>query len=50
MAGNGHITIVNDDSSIESMSSLIDDTRGTIYNRIMFIIQATGVMLSFLEA
>ncbi len=45
----GHITIVNDDSSVDSMSSLIDDARGAIYNCIMFIIQATGVMLSFLE-
>ncbi len=37
------MTIVNDDSSIINEQSfyLIDDTRGTIYDRRMFIIQAT---------
>ncbi len=39
------MTIVNDDSSIFSEQSfqLIDDARGVIYNRRMFIIQATGL-------
>ncbi len=38
-----HIMIVNDDSSIINMSlkSLTDDTRVIIYDRNMFIIQAT---------
>ncbi len=36
--------IVNDDSSVVSEQSfeLIDDARGVIYDRHMFIIQATG--------
>ncbi len=39
-----HMTIVNDDSSVVSVQSfqLIDNARGIIYNRHMFIIQATG--------
>ncbi len=39
-----HMVIVNDDSSIMSEQSfyLIDDARGVIYDRCMFIIQATG--------
>jgi hypothetical protein len=39
-----HITIANDDSSIINkwQVSLTDDTRVVIYNRNMFIIQATG--------
>ncbi len=38
-----HMTIQNDDSSIVSEQSfkLIDDARGVIYDRSMFIIQAT---------
>jgi hypothetical protein len=38
------MTIVNDDSSIVSEQSFqhIDDARGVIYDRRMFIIQATG--------
>ncbi len=38
------MTIVNDDSSVVSEQSflLIDDTRGIIYDRRMFIIKATG--------
>jgi hypothetical protein len=44
-----HRTIVNDDSSIVSEQSflLIDDARGVIYDRHMFIIQATGLFLIF---
>ncbi len=40
-----HMTIVNDDSSIISEQSfqLIDDARGVIYDRRMFIIQATDL-------
>jgi hypothetical protein len=40
-----HMTIVNDDSSVVSEQSfqLIDDARGVIYDRHMFIIQATGL-------
>ncbi len=39
-----HMMIVNEDSSIVSEQSflLIDDVRGIIYDRRMFIIQATG--------
>jgi hypothetical protein len=39
-----HVTIVNDDSSIVTKwsSKLIDAARGVIYNRHMFILQATG--------
>jgi len=39
-----HITIINDDSSVISKwhLSLIDDARVVIYDRSMFIIQATG--------
>ncbi len=39
-----HMKIVNDDSSIFSKQSfqLIDDARGVIYDRRMFIIQATA--------
>jgi hypothetical protein len=39
------MTIVNDDSSIVSEQSFkfIDDARGVIYDRHMFIIQAIGV-------
>ncbi len=42
-----HVTIVNDDSSIVSEQSfqLVDDARGVIYDRYMFIIQATEVFL-----
>ncbi len=38
------MTIVNDDSSIviKWCFKLIDDTRGLIYDRHMFIVQATG--------
>jgi hypothetical protein len=38
------MTIVNDDSSVitEQNFYLIDDARGIIYDRRMFIIQATG--------
>jgi hypothetical protein len=38
-----HITIVNDDSSVVNMwrVSLTDDTRVAVYDRNMFIIQAT---------
>ncbi len=37
--------IVNDDSSVVSVQSfeLIDDARGVIYNRRMFMIQAIAV-------
>ncbi len=40
------ITIVSDDSSIVNKleTSLIDDARVIIYDRHMFIVQATGVM------
>ncbi len=40
-----HMTIVNDDSSVVSEQSLklIDDARGVIYDRHMFIIQATMI-------
>ncbi len=40
--------IVNDDSSVvsEQRFYLIDDTRGAIYDRRMFIIQATDPSLS----
>jgi hypothetical protein len=39
------MTIVNDESSVVSEQSfqLIDDARGVIYDRHMFIIQATGL-------
>ncbi len=39
-----HMKIVNDDSSVVSEQSfqLIDDARGVIYDRRMFIILATG--------
>ncbi len=42
-----HMTIVNDDYSGVSEQSiqLIDDTRGVIYNRRMFIIQATDLVV-----
>jgi hypothetical protein len=38
------IMIVNDDSMVVNKleASLTDDTRGVIYNRHMFIVQATG--------
>jgi hypothetical protein len=38
-----HVVIVNDDTSVVSKWNFktIDDTRGTIYNHNMFIIQAT---------
>ncbi len=41
-----HTMIVNDDSSIVSKwsSKLIDDARAVIYNRNMFIIQATDFL------
>ncbi len=44
-----HMTIVNDDYSVVSEQSflLIDDARGVIYDRRMFIIQATGLFLIF---
>jgi hypothetical protein len=40
-----HMMIVNDDSSIvsEQSSLLIDNARGVIYDRRMFIIRATGI-------
>jgi hypothetical protein len=43
------MTIVNDDYSVVSEQSflLIDDARGVIYDRRMFIIQATGLFLIF---
>ncbi len=39
-----HITIINDDTSIVNKfeASLTDDARVVIYNRHMFIVQATG--------
>ena len=39
-----HINIVNDDTSVVNMSeaSLTDDTRAVIYDRHLFIVQATG--------
>jgi len=42
-----HVTIVNDDSSgvIKWSFKLIDATRGVIYDRHMFIIQATGIFV-----
>jgi hypothetical protein len=42
---NKHIMIVNDDSSITSKcgEKLIDDARVIIYDRNLFIIQATGI-------
>jgi hypothetical protein len=45
-----HITMVNDNSSIvnECQVSLTDDTRVVIYDRNVFIIQATGLSLFFL--
>jgi hypothetical protein len=41
-----HITIVNDDSSIVDKfeASLADDTGVIIYDRHMFIVQATDLM------
>ncbi len=44
-----HVTIINDNSSIISKwsSEFIDDARGVIYNRHMFIVQATGLTGSF---
>ncbi len=44
-----HITIVNYDSSIVSKfeASLTDDARVVIYDRHMFIVQATGKDLVF---
>jgi hypothetical protein len=38
------VTIVNDDSSVtlQIVASLSDDSRGVIYNRNMFIAQATA--------
>ncbi len=41
------ITIVNDDSSVVNKfrASLIDAARVIIYDRRMFIVQATGLML-----
>jgi len=40
-----HMKIINDDSSIiiKWSSKLIDAARGVIYDRHMFIVQATGV-------
>ncbi len=46
MAGYGHIAIVNDDSSVDRMSSLIDDARVVNYDRNVFIIQTPCLMLS----
>ncbi len=42
-----YITIVNDDSSVISKGnlSLTDDARVVIYDRNMFMIQATGPVL-----
>ncbi len=42
------MTIVNDDSRVINKleASLIDDARVVIYNRHMFIVQATGVNLT----
>jgi hypothetical protein len=39
-----HVTIINDDSSIVTKleTSLTDDARVIIYDRHMFIVQATG--------
>jgi hypothetical protein len=41
-----HMTIVNDDSSIiiKWSSKLIDTATGVIYDRHMFIVQATGIL------
>ncbi len=43
-----HMTIVNDDSSIiiKWSSKLIDDARGVIYDRYMFIVKATDLIVS----
>jgi hypothetical protein len=43
------ITIINDDSSIinELETSVIDDARVVIYNRHVFIVQATGGTVCF---
>ncbi len=40
------ITIINDDSSVINKleTSLIDDARAIIYDRHMFIVQATGLV------
>ncbi len=42
-----HVTIINDDSSgiIKWSFKLIDAARGVIYDRHMFIMQATGVLV-----
>jgi hypothetical protein len=44
------MTIVNDDSRVvtELETSLTDDARVVIYNRHMFIVQATGIDKSVL--
>jgi hypothetical protein len=44
-----HIMIVNDDSSVVNKfgASLNNDARVAIYNRLMFIVQATGFALEF---
>jgi hypothetical protein len=40
------VTIVNDDSSVINKleASLTDNARGVIYDRRMFIVQATGLL------
>jgi hypothetical protein len=42
-----HITIVNDDSNVVNKfeASLTDDAKVIIYDRHMFIVQATGIVL-----
>ncbi len=47
-----HMTIVNDNSSIisEQNFQLIDDARGVIYDRRMFIKQATGLIALFISS
>jgi hypothetical protein len=44
-----HLMIVNDDSSIviKWSSKLINAARGVIYDRHMFLVQATELVLSF---
>ncbi len=46
-----HMTILNDDSSIISEQSfqIIDDTIGVIYDRRMFIIQATVSLIGLVQ-
>ena len=45
MSGNDISRIVIDDSRVllQIVASLTDDSRGVIYNRNMFIVQATGL-------